>query len=120
MLMAGVPLSRVIRRVQETRARRYATFSSYFRSAQYELGEDSESLQPRFLSVLLKQDSAAVGKRLREMHLDALDIEVNTVRRHNLRGALPSEEMLLQAGDVLVLLGLPEALQQAELRLHKG
>jgi hypothetical protein len=31
-----------------------------------------------------------------------------------------SEEMLLQAGDVLVLLGLPEALQQAEVRLHKG
>jgi len=28
--------------------------------------------------------------------------------------------MLLQAGDVLVLLGLPEALQQAEFRLHEG
>jgi len=69
---------------------------------------------------LLRQDSAAVGKRLREMGLDALGIEVNAVRRHNLRGALPSEEMLLQAGDVLVLLGLPEALQEAEVRLHKG
>jgi len=120
MLMAGVPLSRVIRRVQETRARRYAAFSSYFRSAQYEQVDDSDNLQPRFLSVLLRQDSAAVGKRLREMGLDALGIEVNAVRRHNLRGALPSEEMLLQAGDVLVLLGLPEALQEAEVRLHKG
>jgi len=115
-----VPLSRVIRRVQETRARRYAAFSSYFRSAQYEQVDDSDNLQPRFLSVLLRQDSAAVGKRLREMGLDELGIEVNAVRRHNLRGALPSEEMLLQTGDVLVLLGLPEALEEAELRLHKG
>jgi hypothetical protein len=28
--------------------------------------------------------------------------------------------MLLQAGDILVLLGLPEELQAAELLLHKG
>ena len=120
MLMAGVPLSRVIRRVQESRARRYAVFSGYFRTAQSEAGEASEKLQSRFLSVLLKKDSAAVGKRLREIGLDALSVEVNAVRRHGVRGARPSEEMLLQAGDVLVLLGLPEALQQAEIKLQKG
>ncbi len=120
LLMAGVPLNRVIRRVQESRARRYAVFSGYLRSPQYEVGEATDRLQQRFLSVLLKEDSAAVGKRLREVGLDTLDIEVNAVRRRGVRGAQPSEEMLLQAGDVLVLLGLPEALQQAEERLHKG
>jgi CPA2 family monovalent cation:H+ antiporter-2 len=45
---------------------------------------------------------------------------VNAVRRRNVHGAQPSEEMLLQAGDILVLLGLPEALQAAESQLHKG
>ena len=120
LLMAGVPLSRVIRRVQESRARRYAVFSSYLRTPQNEAGEISEKLQSRFLSVLLKEDSAAVGKRLREIGLDALSVEVNAIRRHGVRGAKPSEEMLLHAGDVLVLLGLPEALQQAETRLQKG
>jgi CPA2 family monovalent cation:H+ antiporter-2 len=45
---------------------------------------------------------------------------VNAVRRRNVYGAQPSEEMLLQAGDILVLLGLPEALQAAESQLHKG
>ncbi len=120
LLMAGVPLSRVIRRVQENRARRYAAFSSYFRSAQNNEDESSENLQSRFLSVLLKENSAAVGKRLREVGLEALNVEVNAVRRHGVRGAQPSEEMLLQSGDVLVLLGLPEALQQAEARLHEG
>ncbi len=120
LLMAGVPLNRVIRRVQESRARRYAVFSGFLRTPQNEVGEASESLQPRFLSVLLKEDSAAVGKRLREVGLDALNVEVNAVRRRNVRGAQPSEEMLLQTGDVLVLLGLPDALQQAEMKLHKG
>ncbi|MBI5435719.1 MAG: cation:proton antiporter [Nitrosomonadales bacterium] len=120
LLMAGVPLTRVIRRVQESRARRYAVFSGYLRTPKNEAGEVSEKLQSRFLSVLLKEDSPAVGKRLREIGLEALGIEVNAVRRHGVRGAKPSEEMLLQAGDVLVLLGLPEALQQAEARLQKG
>ncbi|MEQ1916147.1 MAG: TrkA C-terminal domain-containing protein [Gallionella sp.] len=45
---------------------------------------------------------------------------MNAVRRHGVRDSQPSEEAVLQAGDVLVLLGLPEALQQAELLLHKG
>jgi len=45
---------------------------------------------------------------------------VNAVRRRNVHGAQPSEEMQLQTGDVLVLLGLQEALQAAESRLHKG
>jgi len=120
LLMAGVPLNRVIRRVQESRARRYAVFSGYLRTSQYEVGETTDRLQQRFLSVLLKEGSVAVGKRLREIGLDALSVEVNAVRRRGVHGAQPSEEMLLQAGDVLVLLGLPGALQEAEERLHKG
>ncbi|HYR05746.1 MAG TPA: monovalent cation:proton antiporter-2 (CPA2) family protein [Gallionella sp.] len=120
LLMAGVPLNRVIRRVQESRARRYAVFSGYLRTPQYEVGETTDRLQQRFLSVLLKEDSIAAGMRLREVGLDALNVEVNAVRRRGVHGAQPSEEMQLQAGDVLVLLGLPEALQQAEERLHKG
>ncbi len=119
LLMAGVPLSRVIRHIQENRARRYSMFSGFFRTAS-NVGDQAERLQPRFLSVFLKADSAAVNKRLREMELGALNVEVNAVRRHGVQGAQPSDEMLLRAGDVLVLLGLPEALQQAEVRLHEG
>ncbi|NOU01718.1 MAG: potassium transporter, partial [Gallionella sp.] len=120
MLMAGVPITRVIRRVQENRARRYAAFSGYLSGVQNDLSDMNESLQSRFHSVLLKEDSVATGKKLGEMGLSALDVEVNSLRRHNVRGAQPSEDMILQEGDVLVLLGLPEALHLAEARLHKG
>ncbi len=118
LLMAGVPLNRVIRQIQESRARRYAVFSGYFRGN--EVGEATERLQPRFLRIYLKSEHAAVGKHLREMDLGKLNIEVNSVRRHGVKEIQTSEEVVLQAGDVLVLLGLPEALLQAELRLHKG
>ncbi|MCX7193715.1 MAG: monovalent cation:proton antiporter-2 (CPA2) family protein [Proteobacteria bacterium] len=118
LLLAGVPLNRVVRHVQENRARRYAMFNGYLRTSQNDDIEDE--LQPRFLNVLLKTDSVATGKRLREAELDTLNIEVKALRRYNVHGAQPSEEMILQAGDVLVLLGLPEALVLAETRLHQG
>jgi CPA2 family monovalent cation:H+ antiporter-2 len=121
LLMSGVPLNRVIRRVQESRAGRYAAFSGYFRTAQSNGDDASDSLlQPRFSSVLLKDDSVAVGRKLGEAGLAELSVEVNAVRRRNRHGTQPSEEMLLQAGDILVLLGLPEALKAAESQLHKG
>jgi CPA2 family monovalent cation:H+ antiporter-2 len=119
MLMSGVPLNRVIHRVQESRAGRYVAFSGYLRTAQI-IEEESDSSQPRFHSVLLKGDSSAVGKQLQEIGLDELEVQVNAVRRRNVRGGQPSGDMLLQSGDVLVLLGLPDALVAAESRLHKG
>jgi CPA2 family monovalent cation:H+ antiporter-2 len=120
LLMAGVPLSRVIRRVQESRAGRYAAFSGYFRTAQSDGDDVGDTLQPRFLSVLLKDDFAAVGRKLGEVGMAELNVEVNAVRRRNVYGAQPSEEMVLQTGDILVLLGLPEELEAAKSQLHKG
>ena len=120
LLLSGVPLNRVIRRVQENRAGRYAAFNGYFRTAPIEEDVAGDSLQSRFLSVRLKDDSVAVGRKLGEIGLDELSVEVNAVRRRNVHGAQPSEDMLLQSGDILVLLGLPEELQAAESRLHRG
>jgi CPA2 family monovalent cation:H+ antiporter-2 len=120
LLLSGVPLNRVIHRVQENRAGRYAAFNSYFRTARIEDDEAGDSLQPRFMSVRLNDDSIAVGRKLGDLGLAELSVEVNAVRRRNVYGAQPSEDMLLQTGDILVLLGLPEALQVAESMLHKG
>ncbi len=122
LLLSGVPLSRVIRQIQETRAKRYSMFSGYFSvsPAPEAVGEDTESLQPRFQNVLLNAGDAAVGKRLEEMKLDELNVEVNAVRRHNVEGSQPAGDMVLLAGDVLVLLGQPVTLEAAEKRLREG
>ncbi|MEK7811236.1 MAG: NAD-binding protein, partial [Pseudomonadota bacterium] len=120
LLMAGVPLSRVVRRVQEARAKRYSMFSGYLRTAQPEISEDAENLQPRFHHVMLGEMDVAVGKCLGEMKLDEFNVEVNGVRRHNVHGSDPSADMLLHTGDVLMLLGQPIMLEAAERRLREG
>ena len=55
-----------------------------------------------------------------EMKLDELSVEVNGVRRHNVLGNQPTDDMLLRAGDVLMLLGQPVTLEAAEKRLRQG
>ncbi|HLP98409.1 MAG TPA: monovalent cation:proton antiporter-2 (CPA2) family protein [Sideroxyarcus sp.] len=122
LLLSGVPLSRVIRHIQEARAKRYSMFSGYFRSAPQPdpVGDDTESHQPRFQNVMINEGDAAVGRQLRDIKLDELNVEVNAIRRHNVEGSQPSGDMLLRANDVLVLLGQPVTLEAAEKRLREG
>jgi CPA2 family monovalent cation:H+ antiporter-2 len=121
LLLSGVPLSRVVRHIQLTRAKRYSMFSGYLNNLQSTdaVGEATESLQPRFLNVMLNKGDAAVGKRLKALKLGELNVEVNAVRRHNVEGSQPSGDMVLRAGDVLVLLGQAVTLEAAEKRLRK-
>ncbi|MFA6121424.1 MAG: monovalent cation:proton antiporter-2 (CPA2) family protein [Sideroxydans sp.] len=120
LLMAGIPLSRVVRRVQEARAKRYSMFSGYLKTPQSEVGDDTEQMQPRFHNVMLSETHDAVGKRLGDIKLDELNVEVNGVRRHNMLGNEPSKDMVLRVGDVLLLLGQPLTLDAAEKRLKEG
>ena len=120
LLMSGVPLNRVIRRIQENRARRYSVFSSLFRNSPDEAIEITESLQQRFHSVLLVEGDAAIGRTVDEINLDELRVEISSVRRHNVRGTHPAGDMVLRIGDVLVLLGQPAPLMAAEKRLREG
>jgi len=118
MLLSGVPFNKVIRRIREARARRYSMFGSFFHAPVDAVGETTDSLQPRFQSVLLNERDAAVGKTLDAAKLAELEVEVNAVRRHNVHGNQPAGDMVLESGDVLVLLGQPVALMMAEKRLR--
>ena len=61
--------------------------------------------------------SSAVGKRIGDLDLAVIGVDVTAVRRRGIRGAEPTPDMVLHAGDVLVLRGLTEALELAEERL---
>jgi len=124
LLLSGVPFNRVIRRIQENRAHRYSVFRSQFHTADDSVGEATERLQARLHSVLLSERDAAVNKTLDELDLGGLQVEINSVRRYNVPGSQavsqPSGDMVLHAGDVLMLLGQQVALQEAEKRLREG
>ncbi len=116
LVLLGVPLSRVVKRVREQRDQRYQLLRGYFHSS----GDDDEveeEAHERLHSVPLHPGAAGAGRTLEELGLQPLGVEVTAVRRRGIRGADPSPGMRLQAGDVVVLRGIPDALDLAERRL---
>ena len=116
LVLLGVPLSRVVKRVREQRDQRYQLLRGYFHS----MGDDDdveEEGHERLHSVPLYNGAAGAGRTLGELDLQPLGVEITAVRRRGIRGADPSPEMRLQVGDVVVLRGVPEALEVAERRL---
>ena len=79
-----------------------------------------EALQPRLHSVMLTPGSGAIGKSLAALNLGASGVEVTSVRRRNVRTALPAPDSMLEEGDVLVLVGTEETLAAAEMKLMQG
>jgi CPA2 family monovalent cation:H+ antiporter-2 len=111
-------MRRVIRVVQEHRDARYGLLRGYFHGADDDTIEELH--QARLCSVTVTEGSAALGRSLTEEALESLDVRVVSVRRASGAVVAPAPELVLTAGDTLVLSGHPEALALAESRLLKG
>lgn len=120
LVLLGVPLARVIRRVRDARDSRYRLLRGYFHGADDTENGVEEPLQVRLRSITLDRDAAAIGHCLRELDLAAAGIEVTAVRRRGIVGDDPGAELRLQEGDVMVLRGTSAALEAAESRLLLG
>ena len=115
LVMMGVPLRRVVHRIQSARDERYASLRGYFHGAS-DVGDDPEHTYVRLHSVTLRDDAGAIGKRLEELELHEVGAEVTTIRRGKERiEVTPRTEFKLL--DVVVLRGSAEAVDRAEGRL---
>ncbi|VVD59916.1 potassium transporter [Pandoraea horticolens] len=116
LVLMGVPMRRVLRRVAQARNERYSLLRGYFHGFDDE-DEGGEREQVRLQSVPLSLNADAVGRTLGELRLDKLGVTVTAIRRHGIRGVEPVSETRLMAEDIVVLRGLPEKLMAAEHRL---
>ncbi|MGN6234067.1 MAG: cation:proton antiporter domain-containing protein [Trinickia sp.] len=119
LVLMGVPMRRVVRRVEEMRDARYSLLRGYFHGAD-DLGDEEGHDQVRLQSVAVDGNADAVGRTLDELGLASMGVEVTAIRRHGIRGVEPGPETKLREADILVLRGLPEALALAEERLLRN
>jgi len=119
MMLLGVPMNRVLRRLREVRSERYHLMSGFFPGAT-DTETESDSVQRRLHSVMVGPSAACVGRTLESMNLDAMDVEVTAVRRQGVRETNPSSGMRLRENDIVVLMGTQEALAKAEMRILQG
>ncbi|MBI5330881.1 MAG: cation:proton antiporter [Betaproteobacteria bacterium] len=115
LLMVGLPLARVLKRIRQTREARYGAMRGYFRGLS---DESEEQGGERLASLLLRKGAGGVGRMLGELGLEALSVTLVALRRRGQPELAPEAATVLLEGDVLVLRGDPDALAAAELRVN--
>jgi monovalent cation:H+ antiporter-2, CPA2 family len=117
LVMLGVPLRRVVHRVQAARDERYASLRGYFHGT-VDIQEDDEHLHVRLHSVTLHDSARAIGKVIADLRLAEIGVDVATLRRGKSRIDI-TPDTVLQAGDIVVLRGATDSVIRAEERLLK-
>jgi CPA2 family monovalent cation:H+ antiporter-2 len=118
LALVGVPLRRVIRRVQDQRDARYQLLRGYFH------GVDDDSIDElqldRLATLTLGRDAHSLGRALAFFRLHAPEVRLLSLRRKSGKTIALTEDSEFEEGDVLVLSGKIEALSRAEDKLFGG
>lgn len=120
LMLLGVPLHRVVKRIRMFREERYKLFRGYFHGISDAENIDLEKQQVRLHSVIVSAGAFAQGRRLSEMQLETFGVEVKSIRRPNGTGPQPDNDSELVEGDVIVLLGQPAGLTNAQNAIMVG
>ena len=119
LVLLGVPLNRVVKRIRLFREERYKMFKGYFRGVTDANNVDEKQVQLH--PVEISKNSYARKLRLDHIDLKRFNVEIQLIRRPNmLEDIAPRDDIVLGTGDVLVLLGLPDDLVAAETYLVSG
>ena len=120
LVLLGVPLNRVLRRIRDTREHRYSLLRGFFHGTSDEAQDAVNDEQGLLHSVLITPGAAAIGKTLAELDLARCGVEVKAVRRPGVTAQAPQSAARIDAGDVLVLYGTEHDCAAAEIRIMQG
>ncbi|HVK32390.1 MAG TPA: cation:proton antiporter [Burkholderiaceae bacterium] len=118
LALVGVPMRRVIRITRDARDARYGLLRGYFHGADDDTVEERQ--QARLSSITLPAAAPCLGHALADQALHAVGVQVVSVRRASGPVQDARDDLVLSAGDTLVLAGLPEALALAEEKLLRA
>ena len=120
LLLLGVPLNRVLRRIRDTREQRYGMLRGFFHGATDEAEDSAHKGQKVLHSVLIAPGAAAVGRSLGELGPGLQEVEVRAMRRGGIHSESPPLDKRIAEGDVLVLFGSEEQCAAAQIVLMQG
>lgn len=120
LALLGVPMSRVIKRLRNTREQQYSVFRGAFLGSSYDDAPAMpEAEQARLHAVHLPAGAHALGRRMADIDLSSTGAGLSAVRRHGGTGVVAAEEKL-QIGDIILLMGSESAVVAAESLLLTG
>ena len=117
LLNCDIPIGRVIRRMEHERSSQYRFLHGFYWGGKSAGNLETDQLLERLHPVLLHDQAWAVGHRVRDLALG--EVRIKAIHRGE-RSLDPRRELVLAAGDTLVLFGTAVAMEQAEQRLLEG
>ena len=121
LVLLGVPLNRVVKRIRLFREERYKMFKGFFGGLTDMDKASTKQRVNRLHSVEVTAGTFAQGQYLEDINFTHFDVVLQYIRRPNmLEDIHPRPDIMLAEGDVLVLLGSAEDLVAAEIFLISG
>jgi CPA2 family monovalent cation:H+ antiporter-2 len=117
LTLLQLPAPQVTQVVDTIRRQRYATLRTLPPDERLDASmEPAELLR----SIVLPPQAWAVGRQLEEVRSRGAEVAFTTIRRQGIVGREPAGDTELREGDVVIIYGLPAALEHAEAVLLTG
>jgi monovalent cation:H+ antiporter-2, CPA2 family len=114
LMLLNVPVTRVVRTVGEIRRARYATLRRVVPADTGGAGDLAEEPGEAIAAIVIPPRAWAVGRGLAEVRARGAEVAFTALRRQGITGREPADATILRGGDVLVVYGMPEAIEHAE------
>lgn len=114
LLLLNMPVSRVVKSVGDIRDNRYTMLRRIFRREDARPLDDTHALREELHTVVLPRNAYAIGRSIGQLQLETVGVSVNAIRRDGIVGRQPDANTVFREGDVVVLYGNPEDIEQGE------
>ncbi|MBF7072287.1 cation:proton antiporter [Glaciecola sp. MH2013] len=111
---AGVPMSRILKRVRNERKKGYKHMHGFYPGETTEITYGTKDKLEFMHAVLISAEAFAVNKTLAELDIKRRRVTVNGLRREQVEIEYPDADTRLQANDVLVISGKPRRVERIE------
>ena len=121
LIMLGIPLGRVVKKIRAFRSERYAMFRGYFKGTTDITDDFSGQEQLELHSIEVRKNPLLLSVKLDSIRFEDFHVQIQYLRRPNmLEDIEPRPDILLSNGDTLVILGLQKDINRFEKYLSTG
>ena len=120
LMLLHVPVTRVVRTVNDIRNNRYAVLRNIVRRGDARPLDETHEHREEIKSVVVPPGAWAVGRTLGDVRSRGVEVAFTGIRRLGILGREPAGDTVLRDGDIVVIYGQPEELERAESVLLAG
>lgn len=113
LMVLGIPLTRIIKRIRSFRQERYKMFQGYFKGASDVDDDFSSNQQLELHSIEINENSPLVGVEISTLPIEQYNLEIQYLRRPNMLENIDYRpDIVLDKGDIIVVLGMPDSIKK--------